>query len=56
MKSYTAVIEVCPDTGLYVGHVPGFPGAQSQAETLDELRRDLQEVVSMLVENGLSDR
>jgi len=44
MKTYTAVIERCPDTGLYVGYVPGFPGAHSQAESLDELNTNLQEV------------
>lgn len=42
MKGFTAVIEGCPDTGLYVGYVPGFPGAHSQGETLDELNRNLQ--------------
>ena len=52
MKSYTAVIERCPDTGLYVGYVPGFPGAHSQAETLDELNSNLREVVEMLLEDG----
>jgi len=52
MRGYTAVIERCPDTGLYVGYVPGFPGAHSQAETLDELNRNLQEVIEMLLEDG----
>jgi predicted RNase H-like HicB family nuclease len=52
MKTYTAVIERCPDTGLYVGYVPGFPGAHSQAESLDELNTNLQEVVAMLLEDG----
>lgn len=52
MKSYTAVIEKCPETQLYVGYIPGFPGAHSQAETLDELRANLQEVVAMLLEDG----
>jgi predicted RNase H-like HicB family nuclease len=52
MRAYTAVIEQCPETGLYVGHVPGFPGAHSQGETLDELNRNLQEVISMLLEDG----
>jgi predicted RNase H-like HicB family nuclease len=50
MKSYTAVIEKCPDTGLYVGYVPGFPGAHSQGETIDELNRNLKEVIEMLLE------
>jgi predicted RNase H-like HicB family nuclease len=52
MKTYTAVIERCPDTGLYVGYVPGFPGAHSQAESLDELNGNLREVVAMLLEDG----
>ena len=52
MKSYTAVIERCADTGLYVGHVPGFPGAHSQGETLDELQANLHEVIAMLLEDG----
>jgi predicted RNase H-like HicB family nuclease len=51
-KTYTAVIERCPDTGLYMGYIPGFPGAHSQAETLDELNRNLREVVEMLLEEG----
>lgn len=52
MRSYPAVIERCPQTHLYVGLVPGLPGAHSQGETLDELNRNLQEVLSMLLEDG----
>jgi predicted RNase H-like HicB family nuclease len=52
MRSFTAVIERCPDTGLYVGYVPGFPGAHTQAETLDELDLNLREVLEMLLEDG----
>lgn len=52
MRSYTAVVERCPDTGLYVGYVPGFPGAHSQAETLDELNGNLREVIEMLLKDG----
>ncbi len=46
------MIERCPDTGLYIGHVPGFPGAHSQGESLDELQRNLREVIEMLLEDG----
>ncbi len=53
MKAYTAVIEKCPDTGLYIGYIPGFSGAHSQGETLDELNRNLREVIKMLIEDGL---
>ena len=52
MKTYTAVVEHCADTGLFVGYVPGFPGAHTQAESLDELNRNLREVVDMLLEDG----
>ncbi len=41
-----------PATGLFVGHVPGWPGAHSQGESLDELQANLEEVVSMLLEDG----
>ena len=52
MKVFTAVIERCPDTKLYVGYVPGFPGAHSQGESLDELNVNLREVIEMLLEDG----
>ncbi len=52
MQSYTAVVEKCPETGLFVGFIPGFPGAHTQGQSLDELQANLREVVSMLLENG----
>ena len=52
MKTFTAVIEKCSETGLYVGFVPGFPGAHSQGETLDELNKNLKEVIEMLLDDG----
>ena len=52
MKNYTAIVERCTDTGLFVGFIPGFQGAHSQGETLDELHQNLQEVVEMLLEDG----
>jgi predicted RNase H-like HicB family nuclease len=52
MKTYTAVIERCPETRLYIGYIPGLPGAHSQAETQEELHTNLKEVLSMLSEDG----
>jgi len=52
MKNFTAVVERCPETKLYVGYIPGFPGAHTQGTTLDELHENLQEVVAMLLEDG----
>jgi predicted RNase H-like HicB family nuclease len=52
MKTYTAIIERCPDTRLYTGYIPGFAGAHSQGETLEELHANLLEVLQMLLEDG----
>ena len=52
MRECTAVVERWTDTKLYVGYIPGFPGAHSQGATLEELRQNLREVVQMLLEDG----
>lgn len=52
MKSYTVVIERCPETGLFVRSVPEFPGAHSQGASVDELRENMREVITMLLEDG----
>ena len=52
MRAYTAVVERCRDTGLYVGYVPGLAGAHSQGAKLDELNANLTEVVALLLEDG----
>ncbi len=51
-KSFTAVVEKCADTGMYIGYIPGFPGAHSQAESMDELADNLREVLELLLEDG----
>lgn len=50
MKTFTAYIEYDPETRMYVGIVPGIPGAHTQAETLDELARNLKEVLELCLE------
>jgi len=52
VRTFNVVIERDPDTGLYVGYVPGWPGAHSQGATLDELEKNLHEVLAMLLEDG----
>jgi predicted RNase H-like HicB family nuclease len=52
MRTFTAVVERDPQTKLFVGYVPGFSGAHTQGATLDELRENLREVISMLLEDG----
>jgi predicted RNase H-like HicB family nuclease len=53
MKTFSVIVEKCSQTGLYVGYVPGLPGAHTQAETLDELKKNLCEVLSMLLEDSM---
>ena len=50
MKTLTAYIEWDPETKLYVGIVPGVPGAHTQAASLDELRDNLEEVLELCLE------
>ena len=52
MRTFDAIVARCSETGLYVDYVPGFSGAHSQAETLDELNAHLREVIAMLLEDG----
>lgn len=49
MKTFTAYVEIDPDTGLYVGIIPGLPGAHTQAASLDELRANLKEVIELCI-------
>ena len=53
MKTFSVAVEKCSQTGLYVGYVLGFPGAHTQAETFDELKKSLCEVLAMLLEDSM---
>ena len=50
-RTFTAVVEKDQETGLFVGYILGFPRAHSQATSQDELRANLVEVLSMLLED-----
>jgi predicted RNase H-like HicB family nuclease len=50
IRTFTAYIEFDPETKLYVGTIPSVPGAHSQGATLDELQRNLQEVIALCLE------
>ncbi|MEW5719273.1 MAG: type II toxin-antitoxin system HicB family antitoxin [Chloroflexota bacterium] len=52
MQTVTAYVEWDPETKLYVGIVPGIPGAHTQGETLDELQRNLKEVLELCLEES----
>ncbi len=49
-KTFAAYVEWDPETSLYVGIVPGIPGAHTQGATLDELNRNLKEVLELCLE------
>ena len=50
MKTFIAYIEWDEETKLYVGIVPGISGAHTQGATLDELQKNLQEVLQLCLE------
>jgi predicted RNase H-like HicB family nuclease len=52
MKSFTYVIERCPETSAFFGYVPGIDGAHSVGDSLDELKSNMQECMEMLLEDG----
>lgn len=47
---FTAHIEKDPSEGVYIGIVPGVAGAHTQAESLDELHKNLEEVLALCLE------
>ncbi len=50
VKTFTTHVEWDPETQLYVGIVPGIPGAHTQAATLDDLQQNLKEVLELCFE------
>jgi len=52
VTTYSAYVEFDEETGLYVGIVPGVPGAHTEAKTLEELRRNLKEVIELCLEES----
>ncbi len=52
MKTFTAYIEWDPETKVYVGIVPGVPGAHTQGASLDELHKNLKEVLELCLEEA----
>jgi predicted RNase H-like HicB family nuclease len=52
VHQFTVVVERDRETGLYVGTVPGLPGAHTQAASLDELQKNMKEVVALCLEEA----
>ncbi|MCP4221674.1 MAG: type II toxin-antitoxin system HicB family antitoxin [bacterium] len=56
MRKIAAYIERDIETGFYVGIIPGISGAHTQGETLDELHKNLKEVVALCVKEMTSEQ
>ncbi len=52
MKTFTAYVEFDQETKQYVGIVPGMSGAHSQGKSLDELQKNLKEVLELCLEEN----
>ena len=50
MRTFSAYVEWDPETKLYVGVIPGIPGAHTQGTSLDELQANLKEVLELCLE------
>ena len=48
--TFTAQVEKDSESGLYYGYIPNLPGAHTQAEMLDELYNNLEEVARLCLE------
>lgn len=48
--TFIAQIEKDPETNLYIGYIPALPGAHTQAASLDELHKNLEEVAALCLE------
>lgn len=55
MRTFTAYLMYDPEVKVYVGVIPTISGAHTQGETLDELHRNLQEVLELCLEEEKDD-
>ena len=53
--NYTAYIEKDPESEMYIGTVPGLPGAHTCAASIDDLHIKLREVISLCLEEMSDD-
>ena len=53
--AFTAVVTRDRDSGVLMAKVPGYPGAHAYADTAEDLRANLTEVLGMLLIDGAPD-
>jgi predicted RNase H-like HicB family nuclease len=49
-KTFTVIIEKDEEAGMYVGEVPGLPGCHTHGKTVDELMKNMREVIELCLE------
>jgi len=57
MKRYfTVIIEKDEETNMYVGEVPGILGCHTHGKTIDELMKNMQEVIELCLDKTARSR
>jgi len=49
-KAFTAIIEYDPETKQYIGIVPNIPGVHTVGNSIEEVRKNLKEVLELVLE------
>jgi len=49
MRTFPVIVERCKETGYLIGYVPGVPGAHTQAESFEELEKNMREVLQLVL-------
>ncbi|MCD6449627.1 MAG: type II toxin-antitoxin system HicB family antitoxin [Thermotogaceae bacterium] len=49
-KAFTAIIEYDPETKQYIGIVPNVSGVHTVGNTIEEVRKNLKEVLELVLE------
>lgn len=50
-RNFTVIIEKDEAAGMYVGEVPGLPGCHTHGKTIDELVKNMKEVIELCMES-----
>jgi len=50
-KKFMAIVAKDKENGNYIGIIPQVPGAHTEGESLEELRKNLQEVLELCLED-----
>lgn len=51
---FPVVIEWDEESRMYIAIIPGLPGGHTQAKSLDELQKNMEEVIALCVEEAKS--